>query len=217
MLTEDYFVRALNLLLAVLAKALGLKTAGMYIETLRTIDEAYEELLGIPAAVAHSLEDSQLFQLLVPGEMIDPLKLLTVAQLSEMEGDVFAELQNTPQSQRWYQRAVYFYLECEMAGLPSTVEPVQPVLLNLIHRLGVRQIPSESLFTLFQYATRIERYPLAESAMLELLDRTGKPPDLTAELRQFYENLLQKDDQSLSAAGYDRAELNFRLQKWILL
>jgi hypothetical protein len=217
MLTEDYFIRAINQLLAVLAKALGLKTAGMYVEALRMIDESYSEVLGIPSDVAHSLDDRELYQLINPGEMIDPLKLVAVAELSEMEGDLFDELKNSTEAERCYQRALFFYLECELSGLPSTVEPVQPALLNMVNRLGVKQIPPETLFTLYQYANQNKLYRLAEEAMLELLAKTGKPADLVSEIRSFYENLLQKEDPSLSAAGYTRADLAAQLQKWILL
>jgi hypothetical protein len=211
MLTEDYLIRAINQLLAVIARALGLKTAGMYIETLRLIDESYDHLLNVKAEVVRSLEDHDLLLLINPGEQMDTARLATVAELSQMEGDVFEDLHNESEMTRCYQRAVYFFLECEMAGMPSGVEPVKEPLESLVDKLGFTRIPDETLFTLFQYYQNNQKDQLAEQVLVELVIRSGYPPDLTNELENFYRKLLSKSDTDLESAGFERKTVTNKL------
>ena len=59
MLTEDYLMRMINQAIAALLKVAGLKKAGRNQEALEVIEQAFEQLLGLPASLVEQMDEAQ--------------------------------------------------------------------------------------------------------------------------------------------------------------
>jgi len=106
MFTEDYILRQISLLVAVLAKIAGLKKAGKYQEAQKIIDQAIEGVFGLEAGIIKQLDDHSLTSLLTSAYGIDMGKLYFLAGLFEAEGDLLAAQQRKKEGQQSHQRAL---------------------------------------------------------------------------------------------------------------
>ena len=111
MLTEDYILRQISLLAAILAKVAGLSRAGQFQEAHRMIDQAVEETLGLNASIVNQMDEPGLLNLLTTLNGLDSAKAFVVANLIEAEGDTFALQGREDESRQCYQRALHLLLE----------------------------------------------------------------------------------------------------------
>ena len=118
MFTEDYVLRQISLLVAVLAKIAGLKKAGKYQEAQTSIDQAIEEVFGLDAGIIKQLDDTSLTSLLTSAYGIDTGKLFFLAGLFEAEGDLLAAQQRKKESQQNHQHALDLLLA--ISAFPAT-------------------------------------------------------------------------------------------------
>ncbi|GEM_PF-2401381 len=109
MLTEDHILRQIAQFVAVLAKILGLSKAGQFQEACSLIDQAIEGLLGLNANIVKGMDEAGLVTLLTTGLGLDCGKLVVLADLFNVEGDVFAAQQRPNESKDSYQRALNLY------------------------------------------------------------------------------------------------------------
>jgi hypothetical protein len=111
MFTDDYILRQVNLLVAVLAKIAGLKKAGEFQEAQKVIDQAIESAFGLDAGIIKQLDDNSLISLITTVYGIDMGKLHTLACLLEAEGDVLSAQHRKTEAQKSYQRALDLFYE----------------------------------------------------------------------------------------------------------
>ena len=88
MFTEDYLMRIISQAVAALMSAIGLKKAGKYSEALQALDQAYEQLSGLPAAVFKQLDDTNLLAALTVQGQLDIGRLAVLADIFREEADV---------------------------------------------------------------------------------------------------------------------------------
>jgi hypothetical protein len=111
MFTEDYILRQVNLLVAVLAKITGLKKAGEFQEAQKVIDQAIESAFGLDAGLIKQLDENSLTSLITTTYGIDLGKLHTLAGLLEAEGDVLTAQHRETEAHQSYQRALGLFYE----------------------------------------------------------------------------------------------------------
>ena len=121
MLTEDYILRQISQLVAILAKVAGLKKAGKYLQASQLIDQTINELTGLEADIVKQFDDRSLINLLTNANGIDVGKLFALADLFKAEGDIFAAQGRQPESQQSYQSALDLFYELSN-GSPATLE-----------------------------------------------------------------------------------------------
>ena len=116
MLTEDYFMRMINQMLAVLTKIPYLKEAGQYQEAQQIINQSLEQLLGMPSDLLKQMDDSSVMNILTTqGELVSD-RLYMVANLYELEGDLLTDQNRINDAYLDYLRALTFYLDIAIKG-----------------------------------------------------------------------------------------------------
>lgn len=124
MLFEDYILRQISQLVAVLAKIAGLKQAGAYQEASKLIDQTIQETLGLNANIVKQLDDGSLIDLLSTESGIDLGRIFVLAGLLEAEGDLFSAQQRSQASRESYQHALNLLLELSNHAIPGLEKEV---------------------------------------------------------------------------------------------
>ena len=124
MLFEDYILRQISQLVAVLAKIAGFKQAGSYQEAFKIIDQTIEETRGLNASIVKQLDDSRLIDLLSTENGIDLGRIYVLAGLLEAEGDLFSAQQRSQASRESYQHALNLFRELSSHSIPGLEKEV---------------------------------------------------------------------------------------------
>jgi len=218
-LYEDYLIRMINMALVAIAKILQLKAAGMYQEAQNLIDVNLEELLGLNASMIKNLDDESLLSILRKQSEMDKERMIVVAALFKEEGDILEQRGQTEESQRSYTRALILYMEGGLADDGARTDEVMEKVNFLGEKLDWETLPVESLFTLFQFYELGGNYRQAEKVLSRMEKVSEQKQELAAEFEDFYCRLLEKDDLQLSQGGFNREQVQNKLelrhkQKW---
>lgn len=116
MFTEDYLMRMINMALAALLTAIGLKKAGKYREALQSIDQAVEGLTGMPANLLDQMDDDSLLSVLTVQDKLDVARLAILADLYHEQGEILLRLSQTAQGTTAGARALRLILEAVLEG-----------------------------------------------------------------------------------------------------
>jgi len=138
MFTEDYVLRQISLLVAVLMKVTGLAKGGEYQDAHQVIDQTIEEVFGLDAEIVKQLDEPGLTSLLTSAYGIDLGKYYLLAGLLDAEGDVLASQHREKESRQDYQRALDLYLKLS-ANPPADLEQeIQLKILEIQKKLDLQ-------------------------------------------------------------------------------
>ena len=212
MLTEDYFMRMINQLLAVMTQILYHREAGRYQEAQVLIDQSLEQLLGVPPDLLRQMDDKSLLRLLTTQGELDPDRLALVADLYKLEGDLLSDQGKEREAELDYQRSMTFFLEIRLSGQDEGLYDIDQKIDNLHEKLSGRDLPIEVVFLLFDYFEMTNKYARVEEQISRLLEKDEQRPEILAEVISYYESRLEQGDEELLAGGVARAEIEKRLQ-----
>lgn len=131
MLRDDYIMRMVRRVVAVVAKVLGLTKSGRYEEAALVIDLAIEELIGLNALLIKTIDDNSVIRLLTVRDRLDTGRLYVLADLIRTEGDLLAAENRADESLIRYARALNFYLEVATVEEP----PADPELVTKVDEM----------------------------------------------------------------------------------
>jgi predicted negative regulator of RcsB-dependent stress response len=131
MLFEDYVLRQISLLVAVLAKIAGLKQAGSYQQAYKMIDQTIEETLGLNATIVKQLDDASLMELLSTENGLDLGRIFVLAGLLEAEGDLLLAQHRSQASRERYQHALNLLMELSGRSIPGLEKEI-PTKINAL-------------------------------------------------------------------------------------
>ncbi len=174
MFTEDYLMRIINQVLAVLMTAIGLRKAGKYSEARQAVEQAIEQLTGLPASVVDLMEDAALLSVLTANGQLEVGRLALLADLYQEQGEILFGLGQPVQGSVAFARALRLTLEV-------------------------------ALFEDANLST--ENIGKIEGLVQRLKDRT-LPFDAQLALSDYYQRLLEKDNQTLAVAGLSRDQVS---------
>ena len=170
MFTEDYLMRIINQVLAVLMNAIGLRKAGKYSEARQAVEQAIEQLTGLPANIVDLMENAGVLSVLTANGQLEVGRLALLADLYQEQGEILFGLGQPVQGSVAFARALRLTLEV----------------------------------ALFEDANlSIENIGKIEGLLQRLKDHI-LPFDTQLALSDYYQRLLEKDDQTLAAAGLSR-------------
>ena len=158
MLTEDYFMRMINQMLAVLTQILYHREAGQYQEAQELIDQSLEQLLGVAPHLLKQMDDLSLLRLLTTQGELDPDRLAMVANLYKLEGDLLIDQNKNREAVLDYQRALIFYLEIRLSGKDQGQNDLDGNINDLYRKLSGRKLPLEVRIQLFDYYDKHPNY-----------------------------------------------------------
>jgi tetratricopeptide (TPR) repeat protein len=174
MFTEDYLMRIINLALAALMTAVGLKKAGKYTEARQAIQQAIEQLTTLPENIVDQMDDGSILSMLSAQGQLDVGRLAILADLYQEQGEILIKLDQSVQGSIAYARALRFILEVSLSEADNLFTGNIGKVNVLIRRLKGFTLPVETQLALSDY----------------------------------YQRLLEKDDQSLVVAGTSRKQIN---------
>lgn len=205
MLTEDYFMRMINQMLAVLTKILYLKEAGQYQEAQMEIDQSLEQLLGVRADLLKQMDDLSIMRLLTTQGELVPDRLAMVAELYNLEGDLLVVKNNNPEAIQDYQRALTFYLEIILMESNQGSSELHKKIDELDQKLLGQELPTEVLYQLFDFYEMQGDFAKVEDQISSLLRKNDQILEILPGLITYYETRLGMSDQNLDAGGISRA------------
>ena len=211
MLTEDYFMRMINQMLAVLTKIIGLKDVGQYQEAQQIVNQSLEQLLGMPSGLLKQMDDSSVMNILTTqGELVSD-RLYMVANLYELEGSILTDQNRIPEANIDYLRALTFYLEIALKGEIQYSSELNDKIEHLQLKLSDQVLTVDTYYRLFDYYEQLGKYYLFDNQISNLLLAHEDPSEILPGLIIYYEELLEKNDQELSAGGISRARVQAQL------
>lgn len=214
MLTEDHFIRMLNLAIAALLEAIGLKKAGDYDLALQRIDLAFELLLGLKASMAKNLEDERLYYLLTRGDRLDTQRLGILADLCEQEGDIYALRNQLDESREDYLRSLRYNLEVFFNEGRIDPSEQQQKIEGLVEKLDLAAAGSDTLWPLAGYYEQFGALARAEEILLRLAGRPEIQTQIRPELAAFYERVSALTPADLERGGLSAERVRQGQVRW---
>ena len=211
MLTEDYIMRMINMAIAALLQAIGLRKAGEYNQALQTIDQALEQLTGLRADLLLRLDDHAfLDSLSIQGEL-DQERAIMVADLCNEQSEIYLA-QNHPEIACLSRvRALTLYLE----ATPEV--QIDPALQEKIDHTALAaqdcHAPFETRFALYSYYENIGNYVKAGQVIKDLSDDRLYHAEMRQEYAEFYQRLLEKSEIELERGGVTRSQVEHALRR----
>ncbi len=213
MLTEDYIMRMINQMVAVLAKLIGLKDAGQYQSAQQVIDQSLEQLLGLKPELLKHMDDSSILNLLTSQGELGTERLYILAELYRHEGDILLAQNRTQEALFDYQRALYFYLQLPDNQKDQDSSKIKQKITDLFIELENVNLPVEILYQLFDFFEINGEFALVEDVITRLLHSPEDDLQIIADVITYYERLLECSEPDLRSGSLSRAQIEQNLER----
>jgi tetratricopeptide (TPR) repeat protein len=212
MLTEDYIMRMINQMVAVLAKLIGLKDAGQYQSAQQVIDQSLEQLLGLKPELLKHMDDSSILNLLTSQGELGTERLYILAELYRHEGDILIAQNRTQEAIFDYQRALFFYLQLPDDQKDQDTSKIKQKIIDLFIELENVNLPVEILYQLFDFFERNGEFALVEDVITRLLKSPDARPHVIPDIITYYEQLLESSEWDAYSGGLSRVQAEQKLE-----
>ena len=212
MLTEDYIMRMINQMVAVLAKLIGLKDAGQYQSAQQVIDQSLEQLLGLKPELLKHMDDSSILNLLTSQGELGTERLYILAELYRHEGDILLAQNRTQEAIFDYQRSLSFYLQLPDDQKDQDSSKIKQKITDLFIELENVNLPVEILYQLFDFFERNGEFTFIEDVIAKLLKSPEARPHIIPDIITYYEQLLESSEWETYSGGLSRAQAEQKLE-----
>ena len=213
MYVEDYIKRMIAIATAMIARILGLKASGEYVQARAIIDQLLELIVGLRADLVRRMDDDSLLESLTHEGGMDTDRLGLLAELFRHDGDVLNAQGKNTEASASYLRSLNFFVEAFLSGKDSGFPNPNEHIHYLLQRLNSQPLPAVSLYSLFHYYEETGAYAQGETTLADLLAATGLDAEVKIEYRDYYHRLLQKGDAELEAGGVKRTQIEANLKQ----
>ena len=213
MYVEDYIKRMIAIAAAMIARILGLKASGEYVQARAIIDQLLELIVGLRADLVRRMDDDSLLESLTHEGGMDTDRLGLLAELFRHDGDVLNAQGKNTEASASYLRSLNFFVEAFLSGKDSGFPNPNEHIHYLLQRLDSQPLPAVSLYSLFHYYEETGAYAQGETTLADLLAATGLDAEVKIEYRDYYHRLLQKGDAELEAGGVKRTQIEANLKQ----
>lgn len=212
-MAEDYIVRMIRQFTGVLARIIGLKSAGQYQEALKETDQTLELFFGIDAELIKSLDDESLFAILMKNDALDVEKPGYIAYLFKEAGDIY-KLQNQKfESINCYVHALHFSLKMSNLSETSLPSDISQMIDELIQKLDTFNLEENTLWDLFCHYENEKEFAKADQMLSRLAARIDSKANAVDEMKSFYKRLLELSDKELATGGMSQAGIQQKLKE----
>jgi hypothetical protein len=212
MYVEDYIKRMIAIAAAMIARIIGLKASGEYIQARVIINQLLELIVGLKADLVRRMDDDSLLESLTHQGRMDTDRLGLLAELFRQDGDVLSVQGNHSESIASYLRALNFFLEAYLSGKAYGFPDPNERIRYLLQKLNTQPLPAVTLYSLFHYYEETGSFTQGEEALAKLLAATGLENEVKIEYREYYYRLLEKSDAELEAGGLKRVKIENSLK-----
>lgn len=151
LLTEDHLIRMINMAVAALARAVGLRAAGQFAPATQAVWQALEEIVGLKPHLIHLLDDRVLLAQFVHHGSLDADRLYAVALLMCEEGNIFDDQGQAVEAYWSRLRALNFFLEIALHGGAVNFPPPDGEIEGLRKQIQAASLPQETVNRLAWY------------------------------------------------------------------
>jgi len=210
MIRRDYILRMIEELRRVLAGIVALKQERRWQEVEGTLDEQFKRLVGVGAAEAVVLSETDLSARLMQGETTQFVreKARFLTALFREAGDAAVAQDRTDEGQALYLKGLHLLLGMQDSGEPSDHPDFVPSIEVFTAALSDAPIPAQTLAMLMRHYERRGEFGKAEDALFGLLDGTPATHEVVDFGLAFYERLRGQRDAALTAGNLPRSELD---------
>ncbi len=187
-----------------LQRALLMKEAKEYHESVAEIKKAGKVFLGLSPEAMEGLSDKDLIRLWSVGSDLDAEKCALAGQIFKAEGEIYEHQGDVERAFSSYEKSlslvtetVNFLKEKIPSELVGTVE-------FLAAHLDVGNLPLSMQKKLFATYAVIGKYAKAEDLLFDIVDQDAA---FVSEGKKFYEQLLKLPDDDLSRGNLPRGEV----------
>ncbi len=187
-----------------LQRALLMKEAKEYHESVAEIKKAGKVFLGLSPEAMEGLSDKDLIRLWSVGSDLDAEKCALAGQIFKAEGEIYEHQGDVERAFSSYEKSlslvtetVNFLKEKIPSELVGTVE-------FLAAHLDVDNLPLSMQKKLFATYAVIGKYAKAEDLLFDIVDQDAA---FVSEGKKFYEQLLKLPDDDLSRGNLPRGEV----------
>jgi len=213
MYVEDYIKRMIAIAAAMIARILGLKASGEYVQAQVIINQLLELIVGLRADLVRRMDDDSLLESLTHQGRMDTDRLGLLAELFRQDGDVQSAQGKKTEGLSSYLRSLNFFVEAYLSGKESGFPDPNDRIRYLLQKLDAQPLPAVTLYSLFHYYEETGSYAQGEETLAKLLAATGLEDEVRIEYREYYSRLLQKSDTELETGGLKRVKIENSLKQ----
>jgi uncharacterized protein DUF6483 len=216
MIRQDYLLRVIEQFGQVWARLVGQIRAGLFPSARATLDQAYQQMLGLTPEAVRALSAPELLarmQFEVPSD-VGQERCCILSALLKAEGDLANEQHDPDLGAQYYQKALEI-LVTRLIQHPSQTPPeYAPTVEQLVAALADYQLPSNSNRLLLSYYEQSGAFAKAEDRLFELRDQAPQDRTVAALGEAFYRRLRSYTDAQLQAGDFSRREIKAGLEEW---
>lgn len=211
MFERDYLMRLITQAAKALGAIMGLKEQQKKEQALTQIDEFLSRELRMKTRIAMGLSDEDLLAMLSVGGVPNPESTAIIAAFLQEEAELLEDSGRSGESVPRFAKALRLNLYVlresgEIDGWDVTAR-IERLLVSLAPYLW----DAETIRAVWQWRESCGQWALAEDLLYELREQAGI--EIT-EGMAFYDRLAAQSDESLTAGGLPRSELEEGRRQW---
>jgi tetratricopeptide (TPR) repeat protein len=204
MINRDYILRMIEQLSRFLQRALMLKEAREFHESVGEIKKAGKMFLGLNPEAMEGLSDRDLVRLWSVGNDLDAEKCALAAQIFRAEGEIYEDQGNEEKAVGSYVKSLSLLVETIVFLREKIPTELIASVDFLAQRIDVATLPSGLKQKLFRAYVTVGRFAKAEDLLFEIIDEDTSFVD---EGKKFYEQLRMRKDDELERGNLPRQEV----------
>jgi hypothetical protein len=205
MITRDYVLRMISMLVKVLQRVLALKQGHDFRAARKELTGAYRSLLGVNPDFAHTFSDTQLIELFGRDPETRAAKCYVVGVLLKEEAELEYLALRYEAACALCAKALSLLLTAFLER-STLVEPDhERRIASCVALLRDVELPTTLLEKLLAYYEQAGKYEEAEDVVFDLVATNTEYRSMAV---SFFERLLKKSDEELQAGGLTREEVH---------
>lgn len=212
MIKDDYSSKISQEFLSLIKQIKSIKN--LKLEAFTLIDTAFKRFLGFSSSFVNSVSENDLLNLIKKKDEIQGIQCAIGAALLFEEGNIFYNEEKYNEAYFRYSKAFNLILniftlnlECELEGYKELSEDIAGAIENF-------ETTSEDQEKLFYLYKSIGIYSKAEDHLYDLIDNSDKKEFAKNKLKEFYTELLKKNDEDLIKGKLPRQEIMEALKSY---
>jgi len=216
MIRRDYLLRIIEQFGQLWARLVGQLRAGLFPSARATLDQAYQEILGLTPETVRMLPAQELLARMQFGATLDlgQERCLVLSALLNAEGDLAGGQHDADLAAQYYQKALEILLAMLIQHPTLALPEYAPTVGQLVAALADYQLPLNSNRLLLQYYEQSGAFASAEDRLFELRDQAPHDRAVAALGEAFYRRLRSYTDAELQAGNFSRREIESGLTTW---
>ncbi len=212
MFQKDYIKRSFSFIQATLARLRGVALEGDVDVAREEITDAYSRVFGIPLSLLSLSPVNDIVDLLSTNEGDDAERILSLAELLKMDGEIYHKEGNVEETQWRFALS----LELLTASIEASNQPASEKLLDPFEpvvRISMQNPTSlELLASLYGLYRQAGNYGLAMDLIIAFVETGGGKSEGVDEGNAFLSELRNRSDEALERGNITRQDIEEALE-----